>query len=329
MSLRASKRPINVNDDTFSIPSIPSVASTTPSLTAPSHSSSALTKVLNMYCQLILEISSIFLKSLFRTRATNIRYKVSEGSCDNIRREIVQAPVLTTDMLLYVMTQMLPLEPILKQSSISSTYTSAYRNEEKQQVIKMFNGLMKDVLKYLNENHCWPTDRKNMINDYAVNLFLKSKDQIKAYLEEQTEATTIQEYQQALKDLSLFNDLQLTNINFITSNFQKVTKFNVWILSAIADWLGIDIVENNDIEFLIDLSLLKTQNISYYDLKHLFSAQPDTILYKPLQSALLNNNLYINESALTKLAGWYQLLSETPAYMSSTLEIAEYMYNLY
>jgi len=131
-----------------------------------------------------------------------------------------------------------------------------------------------------------------------------------------------------LKDLSVFNDLQIININFVTLPFVNLTKYVVWVLSAFTDWLGIEIVETNDVDFLIQLSFLFSSSADVQQIISKLPTTPDKPIYKPLYSALLNNNLYINEAALHRLAAWYHLLADQPELLQEVLHIAKYVYNI-
>jgi len=286
-----------------------------------------LDKAVDSYVTLIMKISAAFLQSLALAdaRLVNSNVEVIASDCKNIKSSLVGLPVLNMQMLDYVLTQILPLSTVLKFNLASKQYSTVFDTKLKQSFVKRFNDMIIDK-KLLKD--CFPptTKTSDFIDSFAAEKLLQTRERIYGYLEAQDNLQTYEQYLGCLKALKVHNDLHLTNLDF-TLPFMEFTKLGIWLLTAFADWFGVDVVDPNDVKGMLNIMLsyeLLDASMIYTEA---YNAN-DTKLLHRINEAMEAAGLYMTQTALYKLAGIYNFMGQNPRLMKSILSFGEYMYNI-
>ena len=288
---------------------------------------------LNNYVNMIIRLCANFMTGLLINRSLNLKHTIHRASCSNIRGGVVSEPMLNQEMVQYILTQILPLSQVLEIDRMSSEYSKIINDRQlKDNIHKKFNETLlsqSKVAKLLQK--CWPINQAqptSFIDEYAVNMIVKAKEKLRSFLEGDSSLQTYDDYLNALKSLRVYNELYLSNIDFETKQFRKLTKCVIWMLSAINDWYGVEIVEPADIESMMLLMMVFEPQDKVIQLYNTKVPTLDRELLKPLYNILQLNGMYVSESALLDLVNFYQTLYMNPKMLDNVLNFGLYYYNL-
>ena len=299
----------------------------------PTLSTVEMDKALNNYVNMIIRLCANFMTGLLINRSLNLRHTIRKPSCTNLKSGTVSEPIMNQEMTEYVLTQILPLGTVLQIDRMSSEYSKIINdNQLKLNIHKKFNEtLMSQPRVEQLLLNCWPEGQPkptSFIDDYAVIMIVKAKEKLRSFLEGDTSLKTYDDYLEALKSLRIYNELYLSNIEFETKQFRKLTKCVVWMLSAVVDWFGVDVVEPADIESMMLLMMVFEPQDAVIKIYNEKQIDIDRELLKPLYNILQSNGMYVSESALMHLVNMYQTFYKYPKLLDNALNFGLYYYNL-
>ena len=265
-------------------------------------SASKLNEAVDSYMNLVMKVTAAFY-------ATCVLCASSSGTT---RTTSEGAPGVDSAMMQYILTQVFPLEQVLQEEDQQSQETNGLK--------ELYEQKMKELIQLFV-----PTaSQASPVDNNALDKLVQTRHKLVAYLSSLSETTLEQ-----LKMLAQSNDLFLLDLPF-EPNLNKLTNIVMWVLTAFADWYGVEVVDTNDVFGCVQmlLSYEHPQDI----LKFYNQLEGGTDQQKELAGHLTvlmtQNNLYITEAALRKLTGLYSYVNTHPKILQSMLRVGSYMCNL-
>ena len=261
-----------------------------------------MNQAIDTYVNLVWKLTVNFFSSLIPTKTPDI------------------TPYLSEECLLFVMTQILPLQPIL-QSQTQLAPVDDISIEANRVIIDTLRAkIVYDHPMYKN------VDLSRLVDPAVLKKLAELREKLRVYVQQQIKEATREETMYLLKQLALKNNLFLTNLPFNQAGLNQLSVLIVWLLTAYADWYGVEMVDTQDVLGMMSMMMVYEDQ---KDVLRFFGSlhSTDVRFTKPIQTILNSVDIYISEPALAKLAGMYEYMSSSKndAILKGILKTGEYI----